>query len=375
MLAAKAETIIREIVNTIGPRLACSNEERRAADWMAARFRENGFETSVVPFRSVPSFTLTFGLLAVAGLGAYWQCVPVAGFLVSAVMLAEVLTFPVFSAVLGLFWRSCNAEGFKEASEISSQTLVFTAHIDSALETDIRSPRLSRLLLGLLIIAPSVINVGTLLLLVGAPPAFVEIVRAPAALFLLGCTVIMARQLIVGGPTPGAGDNASGMAALAMAVSMMPALRYTDVWVVGTGSEEAGLFGMVSFLRRRRLDKKTTGFVNLDQLGAGRLLVITKGGMVVPLSADIELTQAAERASAIAGFNLDQQPFRSMSTDACACMIRGYRAVSLMAGFAHWHQATDIPENIQGETAARAAQTAAGIARLLDKAATGTPAL
>lgn len=366
MHADKAARLIREIVTKVGPRLACSEEERRAADWMAARFRKSGFETSIVPFRSVPSFTLTFSVLAVAGLGGYWQGAPVLGFLVSALMLAEVLTFPIVGRLLGLFWHSCNAEGFRKAQDASRQTLVLTAHVDSALATDIRSPRLSRMLLGLLILAPSVISAGTVLLLLGLHPTYADILRAPAALLLLACTAIMARQLLVGGTVAGAADNASGMAALALAVATMPALRHTDVWVVGTGSEEAGLFGMVSFLRRRHLDKKTTAIVNLDQLGLGPLAVISHGGMVVRLRADKELMQVAERAAAIAGFSLEERPFRDMSTDACACMVRGYRAVSLMGSLAHWHQATDMPENTGGETASRAAQTAAGMARLLD---------
>jgi Zn-dependent M28 family amino/carboxypeptidase len=75
-------------------------------------------------------------------------------------------------------------------------------------------------------------------------------------------------------PSPGGNDNGSGLLVLleiARRLAGKP-LRRTRVFLLATGAEEAGFFGIRAFLKAHpEFDLRTTLFINVDSIGGGHL--------------------------------------------------------------------------------------------------------
>jgi len=156
---------------------------------------------------------------------------------------------------------------------------------------------------------------------------------------------------------PGANDNASGVAVLlesarAFASRQIPGV---DVTFLATGCEEAGVVGMLDFLKKHGKEYRDAYFINLDNLGAGDLKYTTGEGMYTVMKSDPVLVELAGKA-------VDQDPsikasssvYRTLLTDGQAAMLRGHKVMGIMAfrpdgTLPNWHWLTDVPENVQME--------------------------
>jgi hypothetical protein len=134
-------------------------------------------------------------------------------------------------------------------------------------------------------------------------------------------------------PVEGAVDNASGLSVawgVARAVARRP-LRNAELWVVATGDREQDCGGMKAFLRQfvRYLDPDRTYVVNVDQVGQGRLHVVTAEGGWERLSYRPTLPGLAERIAARDGFDTLRETEVVGGTDAGPPTELGFRAVTL----------------------------------------------
>jgi Zn-dependent M28 family amino/carboxypeptidase len=161
--------------------------------------------------------------------------------------------------------------------------------------------------------------------------------------------------------TPGANDNASGVAVLlSLADSLVahPLAPDTDVWLVATGCEEAGTVGMLRFLQQHgsELPKATTTFINIDNVGAGNITFTTAEGILLPLKTDPVLNEAAIAfAQNYPEYNVKGHGYHALTTDALIPLSKRRRAISIMAFDArgrlpNWHWHTDTIDNIDPET-------------------------
>jgi Zn-dependent M28 family amino/carboxypeptidase len=95
--------------------------------------------------------------------------------------------------------------------------------------------------------------------------------------------------------TPGANDNASGVAtALSLADELdRDPPSHLDVWVLLTGAEECLQEGMRSFVRshRKELAPESTYFLCLDTVGRGHVRFETAAGWVVTFAMDAGLAE------------------------------------------------------------------------------------
>ena len=117
---------------------------------------------------------------------------------------------------------------------------------------------------------------------------------------------------------------------------------------------------MLYFLKREGKNFKDAYFINLDNLGIGEVKYIIKEGMLKVCSADPELIRIADLVSK-EDSELEVLPFifKTMSTDAFPALVRGFKAMSVMAFdkdgiLPHWHWPTDLYENIEEKTLRRA---------------------
>lgn len=145
-------------------------------------------------------------------------------------------------------------------------------------------------------------------------------------LFLIGCTMS-------GGFINGANDNGTG-AALALslaerfAANPLPGVR---LHVLLTGAEEVGTRGMKHFMRTATYEKGSTYFVNLDNLGGGKLHYLQGEGMILyhrygPSLVSLAAAMAAERAGQVRA-----RPTLLLPTDGMIPAAAGYQAISFLA--------------------------------------------
>ena len=128
----------------------------------------------------------------------------------------------------------------------------------------------------------------------------------------------------------------------------------TEVLIVATGCEEAGMVGMQSFLRRHREELERSWIINIDNVGAGDVTYTTREGMLIPRQTGRELTETAATVASLPGIRVTSAPFRTMSTDTEPALLLGLEAISVIAtrdGLpVNWHWKTDTFENIDPDS-------------------------
>jgi hypothetical protein len=212
--------------------------------------------------------------------------------------------------------------------------------------------------------------------LFGGGGALVQVVRIVSTAYMLLPILLLIHREIFGHYVQGAGDNASGVAAMMGVAEKLSrdTLKTVEVWFLATGCEEVNLMGMTSFMQAHQyeLNPATTYFINLDNLGKGQLRYITGEGMLTVYPSSAELVCIAERLASEERFSgVGPHVYRLATLDALVASSRGYKVLSLMAldhsgNIAHWHWTTDTLENVDSAVAEKAADFAYGIVSILN---------
>jgi hypothetical protein len=252
------------------------------------------------------------------------------------------------------FRRSRNVVARRAPAGESMQDIVVLGHIDAPVVSDVPNLKLVHALYLAMVASCVAAALAGLAQAFGAP-RWCGLLGAPFALLLAACAGVMVRQTIASPAVPGAGDNASGVAAMLQAARELPPLRRSTVWFVGDGGEEAGLLGAMRFVERQRLARARAWFINVDMVSAGTLRTSAEEGMLFRYRCDPYLRRIAEEEAAKEGFAVPSEVLRAMSTDACAPLSRGYRATSISSTIGYWHQLSDTVENVDAAVVAQAA--------------------
>lgn len=133
-----------------------------------------------------------------------------------------------------------------------------------------------------------------------------------------------------------------------------PGLADKEVWFVATGCEEVGSAGMIEFLKRYGTRLRDAFFINIDNIGAGRLALVTDEGLVRYHGSDRVLLGVAREVADAKGFDMVARPYHLLPTDATAALVRGHRAMSVMAFddsgmLPNWHWETDTVDRVRSE--------------------------
>ncbi len=187
---------------------------------------------------------------------------------------------------------------------------------------------------------------GSLVLIAGAAQTIAAIeqwsrpdISGFAMTLLLGALVIHAALIALAvdwwrsPPVEGAIDNASGLAVAwgaAKQIARKP-LANAELWVVATGDREPEAGGMQAFLKqfRRHLDPDTTFVINVDEVGRGKLHIVTAEGRWRRVAYRPTLPGLAERVAAQPEFGGIAEAEVVGTTDAGVATEAGLRAVSL----------------------------------------------
>jgi aminopeptidase YwaD len=165
--------------------------------------------------------------------------------------------------------------------------------------------------------------------------------------------------------TPGANDNASGLAALLeasrlAAASLLRSRVDAELRFIAFGSEEIGLLGSEAYVASLTLNEQNriAGAVILDTLGAGNVLLI---GTTDSSAASEPLVRRAESLAADAGFTVRRETI--VASDH-APFSRAGRPAILLISFPYdgIHSDADVIETVSLERTAAVASLAARLA-------------
>lgn len=352
-------------LSDLPPRGSATQGEKQAAAWLQDQLQDIGYDVAVQPFKS-PRHTLYIGPVSViaAMLVATW----LSAFRPSvAALLAVVCLIPLVGEMLGTQSNfdlllpkrpSQNVVARPRRAKSGSPNaadVIIVAHYDTQWGSWLFAPRFRPLLQPFFIVTYS----GLILALVGVlsrwalPQAgWTDGLLRVATVLLIVTGAFLVGSWLTGRAVPGANDNGSGVAvALALAArwqeqapgNLNPAFLFT-------GCEEVGLRGMHHFLAETQPHKDTM-FVNLDNVGGGRLRYLLGEGMLAYQHYASEMIAVAE---AVAKSHADEvRPLKNLllPTDGLLSAKAGHPTITFLAAnddgsIPHYHWHTDTVDHV-----------------------------
>jgi hypothetical protein len=391
------QQLIEELCSVRG-RGPGTDAERRAANLLAARLRRHPRRAGTEPAFVHPQWALVHALnatVAIAGSLVATRA-PALGF--ALVLAAATSTYLDLSTRLYLtrriFFRRASQNVVSPGPRPEAPVrLVLAAHYDAGRTGYVFGARFRRLAARLsprarVLLGPFRImlwgSMVPLLAIVGARMAGLDagwlsvIQLLPTVLLIVAVFLLV--DVALSGLSPGACDNASGVAAVLSAAEQLdrelPA--NLDVWVLLTGGQECTSEGMRGWIRRNReqLDRERTLIVNVESVSFGSPHFLLSEGAAISHPSDPELI---DLCGALADADREgENRYRTgparlpIVTDAVPASVRGLRAISLIGltdGLpAPWrHTEDDLPARVDGRALTRATELLVGLARLLDR--------
>jgi Peptidase family M28 len=382
------DALAREAIGHLASfeRPSASDGERRAADWIAAKLREEGVDAHVEEERAHGTYWWPLGLLtAASGLAALTgrRRIAAAVGAASAVLIADDISGgkQVFRrrALPGRATWNVVGEG---GDVTAARTVVLVAHHDAAHWSLLFSPAVPAWIGEHFpdaiersdetppVMFP-VIGGPLLVLLAGLTGS--RRLRRAGALLSLGSAATMA-EIGSRSTVPGANDNLSGVAVL-----LGVARRLRDqpveglrVLFVSTGSEESFMEGMQAFARRHFASFPTnrTHFICVDTVGSPKLMQLEGEGMLRMRDYPESFKALVSAVAADAGIHLARGMHFRNATDGLIALKRGYPTVMLGSYNrykvpSNYHWPTDTAENVEYDTVVDAIRLCDGVVRRL----------
>ena len=344
----------------VGRRAPGSDAERRAARYLEARLRELGRKGETEPVEAWPRWPLAYALCAaLSALGSVLSVsLPLLG---AALAFASALLFvldaglliPVVRRLLG---RRASQNVISWGPGERPGQIVLVAHSDAgrgglALGRRLRRPFGAQPLLWaqLAVLACCLVRVA------GPDPLALSVVQFVPTVGLI-VAVALLLDIALASTRGGENDNASGVALALLLAERFGAqrLEHFDVHVLFSGAQKALAAGMLSFLRRHRgeLDRQTTVFINLDEVGSGSVRYAGKEGPLITIKAHVQLMEHCDAPTVV-----NRSP-----SDGYAARLRGFPAITISCRDADGNAHPRVEE----ETIDRAAKFCAELIARLD---------
>jgi acetylornithine deacetylase/succinyl-diaminopimelate desuccinylase-like protein len=404
---AYVRRLIETVVDACPRRQATSDDERRAHRLVQDEFRKLGLDSRLEAFRFndnlYANLALHFGIGTAGSLVSGLS--PFLGFVMHALagtsyFLDSTRRSFVLRRLLP-FKPSQNLIVTLPAERGPELRLVFLAHIDAAFTGILFDPR-SRLIL---VSSPERLPPG--LRFLGrtlAVPTYSQFLLAsidllgmclgPLSLPLMPLTALLSvpgllaflmnLQIVVRNEVvPGANDNLSGVAGLALLARRLEPVKPESVELVFviTGAEEASLGGAQALVEEHRdsWDRERTVAIGLDGIANGELRYFEEGEVwPAPVPAWIEeiiagISAAEPRFSTVRRFLIP-----SGGTDVLPFLMKGYDGVSFgcvdpaFQSPRHYHQPSDTPENLDPDDVVHAVDFAERFAKAVIRHRTGS---
>jgi hypothetical protein len=378
--ASAPDGALRELIYELASfeRPSASEGEKRAAELIARRLRELGYEPRIEeerahggywwPIALANAIAAAGGLLALRARGRLRRSVGALAAGVSAAALWDDLGHGSRWFRRRLLPHRSTWNVVAEAGDpAAAHTLVLVAHHDAAHSGLVFHPALGQIgprlfpeqhersshTLPILYgtwLGPVIVGVAGLL---GARRSL----RAGLAL-AVGATAVMT-DIGLRPTVPGANDNLSAVGALiALAAKLREQpVQGIRVLLLSTGSEESFSEGMQAFGERHfsELDPSRTEILCLECLGGPILIVLEGEGMLRMRDYPLQMRDALAQAAETAGVKITRGVRTVAATDAIIALRAGYPAVTLASVTdaklpLNYHWPSDVPEELHWET-------------------------
>ena len=384
--AEQLRALVAEMLRIAPVRRPLSEDERRVHAFMAQELQAHGLRTWTEAFRFndhlYANLLLHFGLGTVAT--AFVRRSPkLAGMLYGLVATSYLMDNTRRGYLLRRLFRwkeGQNQLAIRPAAGTPRRRVVLVAHADSAYTGVMFRPEvIAHFAGGGLPDALKFLERGTgLAVFTQAGLAGLALLRAmsgrrlrglipiellltaPAAIAAaLNLDVVLRNTLV-----PGANDNLSGTAALAILAERLDDLPDdVEVLYVIAGAEETSLGGSDALAQDRQdtWDRDRTLVVGVDTLGGGDLRYVVTEGEVLPAHVPESLQRLCREVAAADPKFADAEPFAPPvgATDAASFLVRGFQAVCVtrvdptIGAPRHYHLPSDNLENLEPEECVR----------------------
>ena len=385
--------LLKRVIDEIGPRPSCSDEEKRLGRLLVEEWKPFCDRVDVETFTCSPTAFLGFirvsVLLYFAAVVLYWFY-PLASFIIAAVSFSivffELLRYREFVDFLFPRRQGENIMGTIRPKGEATRRVIVSAHMDSAYEFN-----LIYYLRNAIIPITEIAVAGLVIALCGSlaktiahfygfadTTAFTVVGYA-----MIAFTPIMGLFLFfhVYKPVPGAMDDMAGVAVVAglgkyleeakRAGDWLP--ERTEVVLLATSSEEAGLRGAKRYVSKHLQEMKTTPThgLFLDGIYDEKYLTVSNRELCTGVKHDPGLVKMAQDVAASRNWPIATRMLPIGGTDASAFSVKGIPAVCLHCqdtsrAVPNYHTRDDTYEHIRPESLAVALQLVIDMLKQID---------
>lgn len=344
---------IKKICKDVGPRPAGSEQEHEAQKLMAAELDGACDKVEIEPFDVHPGaflgWILTDGIMMIAAIVLFFFGMSAIALALCALSLIfAIVEFLLYKKLLDPFFpkkTSHNVVAVRKPKGEVRRRIIFSGHADSANEWRFTYYGGSKLLVPIIGLSFVGILLGLVLGIwaVAAGHAFSAAdsgaLNVMRYVFLAWIPILFTALFFENKKRPvmGANDDLTGCFISMAVVKYMQQhdIRFenTEVWVVLTGSEEAGLRGAKEFCKahKNELSDVETVFVGLDTIRDYDFAAVYSRDLTGTVKNDAGACALVKEAAKQTGLDL---PYKSVffgATDAAAVTQAGMKAVSVAA--------------------------------------------
>ncbi len=367
---------IKKICKDVGPRPAGSEQEHEAQKLMAAELDGACDKVEIEPFDVHPGaflgWILTDGIMMIAAIVLFFFGMSAIALALCALSLIfAIVEFLLYKKLLDPFFpkkTSHNVVAVRKPKGEVKRRIIFSGHADSANEWRFTYYGGSKLLVPIIGLSFVGILLGLVLGIwaVAAGHAFSAAdsgaLNVMRYVFLAWIPILFTALFFENKKRPvmGANDDLTGCFISMAVVKYMQQhdIRFenTEVWVVLTGSEEAGLRGAKAFCKahKNELSDVETVFVGLDTIRDYDFAAVYSRDLTGTVKNDACACALVKEAAKQTGLDL---PYKSVffgATDAAAVTQAGMKAVSVAAmdpaPAKYYHTRLDTADNLDIKT-------------------------
>lgn len=367
---------IKKICKDVGPRPAGSEQEHEAQKLMAAELDGACDKVEIEPFDVHPGaflgWILTDGIMMIAAIVLFFFGMSAIALALCALSLIfAIVEFLLYKKLLDPFFpkkTSHNVVTVRKPKGEVRRRIIFSGHADSANEWRFTYYGGSKLLVPIIGLSFVGILLGLVLGIwaVAAGHAFSAAdsgaLNVMRYVFLAWIPILFTALFFENKKRPvmGANDDLTGCFISMAVVKYMQQhdIRFenTEVWVVLTGSEEAGLRGAKAFCKahKNELSDVETVFVGLDTIRDYDFAAVYSRDLTGTVKNDSGACALVKEAAKQTGLDL---PYKSVffgATDAAAVTQAGMKAVSVAAmdpaPAKYYHTRLDTADNLDIKT-------------------------
>lgn len=367
---------IKKICKDVGPRPAGSEQEHEAQKLMAAELDGACDKVEIEPFDVHPGaflgWILTDGIMMIAAIVLFFFGMSAIALALCALSLIfAIVEFLLYKKLLDPFFpkkTSHNVVAVRKPKGEVKRRIIFSGHADSANEWRFTYYGGSKLLVPIIGLSFVGILLGLVLGIwaVAAGHAFSAAdsgaLNVMRYVFLAWIPILFTALFFENKKRPvmGANDDLTGCFISMAVVKYMQQhdIRFenTEVWVVLTGSEEAGLRGAKAFCKahKNELSDVETVFVGLDTIRDYDFAAVYSRDLTGTVKNDAGACALVKEAAKQTSLDL---PYKSVffgATDAAAVTQAGMKAVSVAAmdpaPAKYYHTRLDTADNLDIKT-------------------------